>query len=753
MPLDQAQWQIDILAADKTAAAFASVGRRMRDMERAFTAGARQQASQVQAIVDSVVKASIDPTAIVKRQAEGYAALAASQTLLGKVNAQAIQQFGALRVQTDTGARSLTGFGAASAAAAAGGGGLVAMVARLSPILGPVAAAWATWQAGMKAGALVDQAEQIGLTVEQLQAYRFAALQIGVSNQELDSSVLALTRAMGAANAGSDATIAKFDKLGVKLLDSKGELRGVADVMPEVARGLLSVGSETERSALSQELFGKSGARMLTLLGDMAKGSEALVDSARQHKVVVGVDVADAWNKLDTQLKITATTADAALAALGAPIATAAMEAVDRLLKSILGNLDRLKELERTAPQRAVGADISNLGDQLAAARQRQAQFRPGSTGYNMEKASIEAIERRIAASRQDLLALDVAAQESGERHGKLPAMVPPPGTTGTGGSGQPTGNAAAKAGASAAESLAKKQREESERVYAQLLADIEKVRKAGEALTDRLGNGMETATRKTDELNEMMAQGAIDSDVYEAALREINRAAEDQNRAFIGAKGGFDAYIAGFDQGIADMARANSEFEIGRKAVDFLGDSIEALAGISGKSFEEIAINFALMIAKMEAARAASQVWSSLGGFSGILASLGLGGGDALAGIGNTAAEAAVNAFGPVLMSAGGGPLRAGQPSVIGEIGPEVFVPNTGGNVLNRQQLQALGVGGGGGSVVNVYQTVYVGQYVTQTEYRQGLVAVERSAREGAHQGIIAAGRAGDPRLREALS
>lgn len=56
--------------------------------------------------------------------------------------------------------------------------------------------------------------------------------------------------------------------------------------------------------------------------------------------------------------------------------------------------------------------------------------------------------------------------------------------------------------------------------------------------------------------------------------------------------------------------------------------------------------------------------------------------------------------AVGGALMGgrANGGPVTAAAPVVVGERGPEVFVPSAGGNVFNRDQL-AAGMGGGGGA------------------------------------------------------
>jgi TP901 family phage tail tape measure protein len=42
------------------------------------------------------------------------------------------------------------------------------------------------------------------------------------------------------------------------------------------------------------------------------------------------------------------------------------------------------------------------------------------------------------------------------------------------------------------------------------------------------------------------------------------------------------------------------------------------------------------------------------------------------------------------------GGPVRAGQPYMVGEREPELFVPRTNGRILNQQQMAAAGVGAG---------------------------------------------------------
>lgn len=61
----------------------------------------------------------------------------------------------------------------------------------------------------------------------------------------------------------------------------------------------------------------------------------------------------------------------------------------------------------------------------------------------------------------------------------------------------------------------------------------------------------------------------------------------------------------------------------------------------------------------------------------------------------------------------AGGGTLQRGQPTIVGERGPELIVPNSSGKVLNNHETSRA-LGGGGATVVN--QTINVETGVSQT-------------------------------------
>lgn len=259
-------------------------------------------------------------------------------------------------------------------AATAGAGALAVLVRAFGPLaagFSAAAVAQRVWQAGMKAADIGEQAAQVNLLAEQLQAYRFVAAQNGVTNDQLDASLIRLTASMGAAFKGGEEQIKVFDRLGVKLLDTAGNLRGTADVLPELARGLLGVRSETERNALMTELFGRSGARMVTMLQDWAKGNDALVASARQHGALVSNEVSAAWDRLADRLKIVNQQLDAFLATIGAPIIVSGLEHVLKVFESTRKEIEAIQK----AWQWLTGASLDGLIKREAELRSQLAEL------------------------------------------------------------------------------------------------------------------------------------------------------------------------------------------------------------------------------------------------------------------------------------------------------------------------------------------------------------------------------------------
>ena len=76
----------------------------------------------------------------------------------------------------------------------------------------------------------------------------------------------------------------------------------------------------------------------------------------------------------------------------------------------------------------------------------------------------------------------------------------------------------------------------------------------------------------------------------------------------------------------------------------------------------------------------------------------------------------------------ASGGPVSQGQAYVVGERGPELFVPGRNGTIIPNTSTPGLASGGGGGTVVNVNLPNYLGspQEVAQV-IRRELIQIGR--------------------------
>lgn len=92
----------------------------------------------------------------------------------------------------------------------------------------------------------------------------------------------------------------------------------------------------------------------------------------------------------------------------------------------------------------------------------------------------------------------------------------------------------------------------------------------------------------------------------------------------------------------------------------------------------------------------------------------------------------------------AGGGPVNAGAPYVVGERGPELFVPGANGGVMSNSDLRsAMGSapGSSSGPVLNMsFETTNIGgvEYVSRDQLEAAMAATRRqAARDGAKRGM----------------
>lgn len=140
------------------------------------------------------------------------------------------------------------------------------------------------------ASGLGEIAQQLGVTTAELQEYRYAASQAGVSQEQMDAGLAKLTRTIGEAKAGSKAQVATFKELGVAIEDANGRVYTAGEVIPKIADALAKVEDPATRARLEIDLFGKAGQKLDTLLSGGSNAVNNLRDAAHKLGLVLSED-------------------------------------------------------------------------------------------------------------------------------------------------------------------------------------------------------------------------------------------------------------------------------------------------------------------------------------------------------------------------------------------------------------------------------------------------------------------------------
>lgn len=166
-----------------------------------------------------------------------------------------------------------------------------------------------------------------GLSTTLLQELEYAAPLIDVDVETITGSLRKLTPAMYDAANGNSELQEKFEKLGVSVTDSNGELRSAEDVFFEIIDALGEMGNETERNAVAQDLLGRSAQDLAPI---WKQGSSVLREylEAADENYVLTSDQIEALAALDDQIQLNNNEWEALKKQIAAQFAPAATEAL-----------------------------------------------------------------------------------------------------------------------------------------------------------------------------------------------------------------------------------------------------------------------------------------------------------------------------------------------------------------------------------------------------------------------------------------
>lgn len=149
---------------------------------------------------------------------------------------------------------------------------------------------------------LAKTSQRIGVGVEDLQRFQYAATLSDVGTEEFSQSLSLLARKVFDAGRGLKESQESFKRLGISLKDTQGNVKTTDKLFLEISDKIAAMPAGLLKTATAMDLFGRSGAKMIPLLNS---GSQAIIEAGKEldeFGIVMGVDAAEASEKFNDSL-------------------------------------------------------------------------------------------------------------------------------------------------------------------------------------------------------------------------------------------------------------------------------------------------------------------------------------------------------------------------------------------------------------------------------------------------------------------
>lgn len=206
--------------------------------------------------------------------------------------------------------------------------GLSAAAAVVVGSLGAIA-----YKSGTAADDMNTLSKVYSISTQDLQKYSVAADLVDVSVEDIAKSHVKLEKSMYSAQDGSKTMTEAFDKLGVSIKDSNGDLRDSDSVWQDVVKSLGSMENETERDAIAMQLMGKSAAQLNPLIEDQGETYKNLTDTLKKYDLdFVDQETLDGANEFNDALDTMKAIGTVAISTVGSQLAAYLAPALEKVV-------------------------------------------------------------------------------------------------------------------------------------------------------------------------------------------------------------------------------------------------------------------------------------------------------------------------------------------------------------------------------------------------------------------------------------
>ena len=190
-----------------------------------------------------------------------------------------------------------------------------------------------SYKAGQNADDLNTMSKVYNIGTEDLQKYKAAADLVDVDLDTIAKTHQRLTKAMSGSEDETGAQAEAFEKLGVSVTDSNGNLRDSDAVWQDTIKALGKVENETERDALAMTLMGKSAAELNPLIEDGGETYEQVAKTMEKYGLdFVDQETLDKANQFNDQLDTMKLLGSVAISQVGASLAEFLVPALEKIV-------------------------------------------------------------------------------------------------------------------------------------------------------------------------------------------------------------------------------------------------------------------------------------------------------------------------------------------------------------------------------------------------------------------------------------
>lgn len=484
-----------------------------------------------------------------------------------------------------------------------------------------------------------ETAKTVGLDTDFFQTLEFAAMQEGVKG--LTSALETFTARSDEAAQGTGTFFDKIKASNPALAEQIRLAKDQEERLRLTADAIQKVSSAEEKAAIARAAFGKAGVEMVRILGDGSQGLDDFAKAAQDAGIIIDRDLIkradELGDKLDVARKVITVEFQRALVDLMPTLIETA-----RLIGTVAQAANRFIDVFRDVGNRST----ASLEGQLSLLQQAKETLEknPATFPVNIDKAA---------------LVKEIADLEAELDRRKTKINVPVPGGE--------------RARATSGDSKDPFDRTVDSIQKRQAILDAETrtidLNSAARARAKVVAE-LETAAKKAN-----ADAGLANTEVTAAQAAKINEVADAYEKVALAAEKA-NSPLARFAREAGDVSK-----QIEDSTVNALHSMEDAFVGIITGT-ESVSDAFKKMANAIISDLIRISIRQSI---TGPIAS-------ALGGLGGGGAGAPLDLMS--FMRASGGPVRGGQPYIVGERGPEIVVPHQSGTVIPNDVSRSMGGG-----------------------------------------------------------